>query len=389
MLNQTDNSRRPRARGATATAAALALVASLALSSPALAKPDDLAGGTVDLQLKGSKGLKLKPSALTLQISGGDLDPVTGAGTVKASGKIKARRGKNKTKVKIVSLTFGANGAVGKIAAKVGKKDIASFGTLSGGTVVRDGWGAKLTGVAAKLASKGARSLTKRLSPSTKGKASAAARKIKAGQPLGTVSVTTVPKTVEVLPGGTMSLATDPALIVKLLAHCINGLPGFGGAYPVAPATEDLLGTFTFPVTGGAVAPDLKDGKVVTAGGQNIAKNVGLPLPFACDTGPPVGTTVIQSEFEAEFNNSALAANTILPTGPFGLATVGTLDIGAGTLTLDPNTKQLTMTGVPVRFEALTALVLNSVFPNASGNPANDFAGGDLLGTLSLSATLR
>ena len=53
-------------------------------------------------------------------------------------------------------------------------------------------------------------------------KASAAAGGIKAGKPLGTVSVTSVPTSVEVLPGGTLEFVANPQFAIKLGPHCVN-----------------------------------------------------------------------------------------------------------------------------------------------------------------------
>jgi hypothetical protein len=46
----------------------------------------------------------------------------------------------------------------------------------------------------------------------------------------------------------------------------------------------------------------------------------------------------------------------------------------------------VTLTDVPVTFAFLTASTLGLVFPNVSGDPSNDFAAGDPLGTVSLTA---
>ena len=396
MPSHRDKRTRATRRGLIAVA--IAVVALLAASGPALGAQDELKGGSVVIQLHGSRGLKLKPSSLNLQVTGGAVDPIDGSGTVQVSGAIKARRGRGKAKVTILSLTFGANGGQGSIAAKVGKKKIGAFGTLAGGTVARSGWGATISNVAATLAGKGARALNRAFSPKGHKRAKSSARRaLKAGQPLGTViSVTTDPKTVEVVPGsGTMTLATDPGLITTLLAHCIDALPiaSPAGVSPIAPATEGLTGTFTFPVSGGFIAPDLSDGRLITVGGQAIAKNntllVTVPYPSCATAQPPVGTSVTQTDFEIEFALNALSASAVLPTGPFGLAALGDLHLDEGTTSVDPETKQVTISGVPVTVSFLAAQVLNSVFPNQSGSASNDFFPGEALGTLGLTATLR
>lgn len=367
-----------------------AAIAGLALASTASADQDPLKGGSVAMQLRGGKGLKVRPHSLTLPITGGALDPVTGAGNVVASGSFKAKKGRSKAKVKITSLTFGANGGPGTIAAKVGKKNVSNFGALSGGTVARAGFGATISNVSATITSKGLKAL------SGKGgghKSAAAAKAI----PLGTVTATTVPKTVQVLPGGTLVLKTDPGLVTKLLAHCIDGLPTASppGASPIAPATEDLMGAFTFPVTGGTVAPDLSEGEVITNGGQKITKNntilVTTMFPACSSAAPPVGTSILQQNFRSVFDRKTLNAEVTLPTGSsIGLAAAGNIDFGGSGLNFNPSNNQVSFTNANVVFSQLAADTFNQYFPNVSGDPNKDFHAGDLLGTLSLSgATLR
>jgi hypothetical protein len=378
------------------TAAVVAVVALLVAAGTALAGQDQLKGGSVVIQLKGSGGLKLRPGTLKLPITGGAVDPVDGSGTVQVSGSFKAKRGKGKAKVTITALNLGANGGPGTISAKIGKKRVAAFGKLAGGSVARDGWGAKISNITAKLAVKGAQALNRAFSPG-KGAKKSAGGGVKAGQSLGTVaSVTTDPRSVEVVPGsGTMTLATDSGLVSKLLAHCIDGLPTASppGVSPIAPATESLTGAFTFPVSGGAVAPDFSAGTLITDGGQTIAKNNDLLVtttnPSCSSAEPPVGTSLVSRNFQTQFDNNALATNTTLPTGFTLLATLGAIDFSAGSRSIDPNTKDLTVTGATVKLTDLTAATLNQIFPNQSGNASNDFAGGDSLGTLSMTAKLR
>src|SRR5215217_1008905 len=156
-------------------AAGLALTVGLALASPAVAAQDELSGGTVTLGTTSSKTLKLKPSSLNMSITSGAVDPVNGDGTVKVAGTLRVKSGKSKSKVAITGLSFGAGGAPGAIGAKVGKKRVKGFGEVSGGTVARDGLGAKISGVAASLGTGGAKALNKALKPD---------KKIKAGQAL-------------------------------------------------------------------------------------------------------------------------------------------------------------------------------------------------------------
>lgn len=373
-------------------ATALALAVGLLSAGPALAAQDELSGGTVTLETASSKALKLKPSSLDLSIASGAVDPVSGGGTVKAPGTLKVKSGKRKASVGITAFTFGADGGAGAIAAKVGKKRVKEFGELSGGTVAREGLGARISGVAASLGADGAKALNRALKGKKKGKGKRAARagKIKAGEPLGSVSATTVPKTVEVLPGGSMTLHTDPGLLTKFMAHCVNALPGSGGVYPIAPATQDpISAAFTFPVTGGTVAPTLDDGQVITGGGQGLAKNMSGGIPYPCDGEPAVGTAVLQTNLGASFAANTLIGVAQLPGGATQNAAIARVDFSTGTKSFDPATNQITVTGATVTLDPLSATLLNQIFPNRSGDPANDFTGQDVLGTLDLTAQLR
>jgi hypothetical protein len=372
-------------------AAVIALLALLVAASSALAGPDALKGGSVVIQLQGSSGLKLKPGSLNIPITGGAVDPVNGSGTVKLSAPIKAKRGKRKAKVTITALNLGANGSPGTVSAKVGKKAVAAFGTLSGGSVARDGWGAKITGVKASIGGKGAQALNRAFSGKRKGAKKSSGGQVKAGQPLGTVvSVTTDPLSVEVVPGsGSLTLNTNVTgpFANKLPDHCISLL---AGVTPIAPATQ-MVANFTFPVSGGSAAPDFSAGELLTAGGQTITKDNGLLTPSACTSADPaVGTKLTSTDLGVDFAQNFLMASATLPTGTTLRAPLGTIDWSTGTRAVDPSTKTLTISGATVNLSPASAFTLNSTFPNESGTPSDDFAGGDEIGTIDLSgAKLR
>jgi hypothetical protein len=391
----TVRDKRSEARRRGPIAIALAIAGLLALSGTAMAGQDELKGGSVVIQLQNSRGMKLKPKSLSLPITGGAVDPVDGSGTVQVNGGFSAKRGKGKAKVKITTLILGANGGPGSITAKVGKDFVSNFGALSGGTVARSGWGARISNIRATIAGRGARALNSAF----KGKKGKGAKKsagggVKAGQPLGTiVSVTTEPRAVEVVPGsGELVLNTDAmgTFVSKLTPHCIDPLPtgSPAGVAPIAPATTSGIGgtTYHFPVTGGAAAPDFSAGEVLTGGGQQITKNSSILNPSGCASAqPPVGTqllsTALSVAFDLGFVRSipTLPGGTVLPRAP-----LATIDFSTGTRSVDPATKTLNVTGATVRLADLAASTLNQIFPNESGTPSNDFATGDLLGTIDL-----
>ncbi len=371
-------------------AVAFALLALLAASSSAFAGRDQLKGGSVVIQLQGSRGLKLKPGSLSLPIAGGAVDPVDGSGTVQVTGSLKAKRRKGKAKVTITALNLGANGGSGTLSAKVGKNKVPVFGNLAGGSVVRDGWGAKISDIRATIAGKGAQALNRAFSPRKKAGRSSGGR-VKAGQPLGTVaSVTTDPLSVEVVPGtGTMTLHTNllGSFATKLPQHCIFALTG---VTPIAPATQSLA-DFTFPITGGSAAPDFSGGELLTGGGQKITKTGGAGTPGACASAdPPIGSHLDSTDLGVAFEQNFLQSTAALPNGTVLRAPLATIDFSTGTRSVDPNTKTLTVTGATLGLQQLAAFTLNTTFPTESGSAGDDFATGDVIGTLDITgAKLR
>ncbi len=404
-MSYRDKHTSARLRGAIVFA--LALAAMIAVPGSAIAGQDDLKGGSVVMQLQRSHGLKLKPKSLTLAITGGAIDPVDGSGTTQVSGGFKAKRpkgkakrkgrGKGKTKVKFTSLTLGANGAQGTIVAKVGKDFISGFGTLKGGTVTRDGWGAKIENVSVTLAGKGAKALNRAFwRHKRKGAKKAARGKVKAGQPLGRiVTMTTDPLDVEVVPGtGKMVLHTAAmgAFASKLPNHCIDPLPTGSppGVAPIAPATVGgfpLPIDYTFPVANGAIAPDFSAGELFTAGGQTITKNsTALVTPSACtSSAPPTGTHLVSTDLSVAFSQNQLRAIATLPSGTtLPRAPLADFDFSTGTRSVDPSTKTVSVTGATVKLASLAAPLLNQTFPRATSSASDDFATGDLIGTVDI-----
>jgi hypothetical protein len=386
MPGTTDKRLRAGHRGVLA--ACLALTGLLALSAAATAGPDQAKGGSVVVQLQNARGLKLKPKSLTLPITSGAVDPISGAGTVQVNGGFRAKRGKGKTKVKLTRLTLGANGGPGSIAAKIGKRSVSSFATLSGGTVARNGFGATISNITAKVAGKGAQALNRAFSPRKgKGAKKSGGGRVKAGQPLGTiVSLTTVPLAVEVVPGtGTLTLKTEltGAFASKLPQHCISPLTGVSA---IPPASTQMLNpaNFDFPVSGGSAAPDFSAGEVLTAGGQTLTKDNGLLTPGSCaGAEPPVGTKLVSTEIGVDFAHNSLNSTAALPTGASLRAPLATIDFSTGSRSFDPSTNELTVTNATVALSFPAALTLNLFFPSVSG-PSDDFAEGDLIGRIDL-----
>jgi hypothetical protein len=281
--------------------------------------------------------------------------------------------------VKITVLNFGANGGPGKIDAKVGKRKVKNFGKLSGGTLTRDGFGAKLNGVVAKLGKKGAKALREALSGGGKGKASAAAGGIKAGQPLGTASVTSVPKTVEVLPGGT--LLSRPILSSPSNWPTTASTPRFPipRHQPIARVRSLCCSSSTSGHR--EHRPDFSSGRVTSASGRRSPRTTPVrPVASAgLHPGPADRNLGLPDRVRGSVRRQAFASAQVLPSGPIGIGALGhstcrrrtrAAHSASSDSSVDPNTKQIVVSNAQVTMDSLSAVVFNNVFPNGSGNRA-------------------
>ncbi len=75
--------------------------------------------------------------------------------------------------------------------------------------------------------------------------------------------------------------------------------------------------------------------------------------------------------------------------GPKGIAIGQVIDPAGIVVSADPNAKTVSINGGLIRNNATATTVLNGLFPNASGDPAQNFADGDKFGISSVSVTTR
>lgn len=387
-----------RSPRASAFAAGVLMCLALAWPLPAQAGPDPVAGGTTTLTLDLPKGVAAKGlgqvtvsgDTATLANTGGNLDPISGAGNVKTSGELRLKAKGGKAKLLKAEFLFGPSGAVN---ARI-KDEPVQIATLTGGDVVREGYGARITGATATVTAAGAKTLNKQLTKNVKsggkGKAVASKRKggkrfFKQGDVLASVSTLTIPATVEVLPEGSAELAPDPGFAVKLQA---KGVFLLGGTTAIPPAVMKLPADFEFPVVGGSVAPDLSQGQVVTGGGLNVQKTIGVNS--ACDAHRPIGTFITQAELSPDFGYQSLTATANASTGGIGRAGIAFMDLSGATF--DPATNTIQISDAVITLTPVSASVLNHVFGSSAygcGSPSSDFVEGDVLGHMSLTAKIR
>jgi hypothetical protein len=425
--------------------AAVTMSAALLMAPMAFGAGDPVSSGTFKLKLSGGfkkqlkkNHVKLKPAKFGLK-GGSALDPTTGAGTL-FLGKVTFKKGGKKYVVKNAKATLGASGGKGKLAGKAkGGVNVKLF-SLKGGTLVRNGFGADLTGVKAKFLKGAAKKINKALGlhslhPGSAGKASASEQpktvQVTGGFVFVDIPISFLPATI--LPGS----GADPNTVAaKQPSHCIGpagGVHVIPGPDPSNPArvstvtsTDPVLGPppagvaahFRFPVvSGGTVGPAGNAGAFSVLGGVSLetgtsGTDTGLfPQPPSC-AGEVQGPTTSHSILET----TGLAPNLALgnvqsvvnfagtqpgcnqtgqpatcPTAVFpgskGTAIGQTIDLTGATVNADPTAKTVTVKGGLIKNNALTAQTLTGLFPDASGT--HPWADGDKFGIPTLSVTTR
>lgn len=360
---------------------ALLLVGALAFAPTAFAAGDPVANGSFHLKLSRSfhnqlrrNGVAMKPKVFTVEQ--GSIDPITGTGTLTLKGKLRFKHDHKKVVYKKVTARLGSNGVL--------KGGGVKLFNLTGGTVVRNGFGADLSGVKASFRKGAAKKINKKLGLHSLHRARA-----------GSLSVSEQPQTVEVT-GGDVHVVPDPTLTAgsgtvasKLLAHCVLGLTGvsvIGPGIKNPPAGEP---SFDFPVTGGTISPEGTDGVVDQAGGIQVA-NGGVGGSCASSTGVNLQQTNFANNLLSNYISSHVVIVGSVPTvGDQGVLIGSNLNASNATVSANPDHHSVTVNGTVIRINKGSALVLNQTFAQPSYNASMEFVSGDLFGTVDLTATTR
>jgi len=396
-----------RARGTMLSAVAVlaALAALLALAPFASAASDPVASGTTRITLNkglykklkkaGVKVQKLSPATVkkrkaTLPVSGGSLDPLSGAGSVEHSGGIKFKHGKKTAKVNAIVLETATASLKAKVSGKTMK-----LASVKGYSFARNGFGVNLTIKSLKLTGKAAKQLNKKLGFTGKkrnkhGKKVPVSPLFKGNMNLGGASSETQPKTVTVLADGSKAeLLTNEATVKKFVTPI--GLGGLGVEIKTVSPAETQLTTnpFTpkllFPITGGNIAPDANGGIVQSSGAVTLhqiivpgEKETTMTLnAIYIDLGAKTATVEVKVESTVDPK---------LNLGSLGRSSIADLSLTGATIISDPTNRKVSVANATATLQAVTAETLNSVFGSpleALKIPYTKFAPGDGLGTFS------
>lgn len=345
-----------------------ALLLSLCLVPQAKADYDPIGSGTTKLILdKGflaelrKQGVKvsakapakLRAGAITLPVLGGEIDPTIQKGTIEAEGTIvfaKGNRALPWRKIEVKAKKTPLYAKVGGGQLKLTQAKSTAF--------KRQGFGSSFRAKAMSLTQKVATRLNKKLRTKDL---------FHEDQLLGQVKTTTEPKLTTILPQGQATIVPDPAILAKFKALFVS-------LNPIAPAELSAGPILHFPIAGGGdLAPNGSEGTLRTAGAIELLQ-LGAGQVF-------------HKEYWLELApRQALAEVDVEPTpafpGKLGQIGVFGIDMGAASVSSDPNSRTISVSNAPLSLTAQSAQTFNQAF--AAGAPT--FSAGEAFGVVSFGA---
>jgi Htaa len=341
-----------------------------------------------DVKVLNISPAKKKGKRVTMTVTGGSLDPLTGLGSLTLGGGIKFKAGKKTAQVKALSLDTSNKSLSGKVANK--KMKVAS---LAGVSFAREGFGTVVTVNKLKLTKSAANQLNKKLGEKV----------FKANQVMGSSSSNAQPTEVAVLPTNNATLALS-ASALKKLAHV--GTPPFPEGFSpvavelsiIAPTTIVNAGpppTLGFPIGGGTISPTASSGTIQTTGGLKLVQNLEKVTAE-----PGNVTTLTMSNIWVDLATKTASVEVTIENpknkeanlGNLGRSSIADISLTGATITSNPATRTVSVQNAAATLQAVTAATLNAVFIEGleKANPAfagqEKFAAGDPLGTFSFLA---
>jgi Htaa len=347
------------ARGTKLPAAILAaaLFALLAFAPFASAAADPVASGSATVTLNNGfvKALKkqgvkitkigaakLKGKKATFPVTGGEMDPTNGLGTLTLGGGLKFKHGKKKTPLKALVINTTKKGLFGKVGGK--KVKVANIGGYS---YARAGFGLSLSIKKLKLTNAAAKQLNKKLG-FKKGP-----KPFKGNRLMAKATAEEQPATVTLLPANNVEFNADNELLKKL--EDVETFPT-----TIAPTTEKGKGKYELPISGGSIAPTATAGVVQTSGGLKLTQKLPTGPSTALETEITLGNfyldlsaKTISVEVVAKSN-----ASESLNLGNLGRSSIADLTLTGATVTSDATNRTVTVKDASATVQPVAAEVL-------------------------------
>jgi hypothetical protein len=298
---------------------------------------------------------KLNGGVLTFPVSDGKFDPTSGEGEVEHEGALIFKAGGRRIPLKSLRLKTTQRHA--PLSAKLGGSQL-KIGSVATIGITHAGFASGITAHRLTLSPKVAGRLEKKLR--LRGA-------FEDRQTVGYVRTTVAPSEVVIRDGGVASLAFDPSFLSKLdsLHVAVN---------PISPAEhpED----FTFPISGGRLAPDVSSGRLEFNGSIEFLQLGGGQIFWA-------GLTLDPGAAEA------VAEVNVQPSPPYpgkvGKVRIAAFSVGSARVSSIPKAATIEVEGATLTLSAETATYFNEAF--AQGRPV--FTGQEPCGAISFTATAQ
>ena len=348
------------ARGTKLTAGILAAVlfAMLAFAPFASAAPDPVESGktTVTFNNKWTKYLKtfgikiqkVAPAKVgwkkgSFNVTGGEMDPTNGLGTLTLAGGFKFKAGKKTAVVKGLVLDTGRSVLTGKVGGK--KVKIAKLAGLS---YSRNGFGVNVNLKKLKLLNAGATQLNKKL-----GFAKGKPKPFLKNKLIAKSASTDQPSTVTLLPANNLVYDGDATLLGKLSNVETK-------VETIDPTTASGT-SYSSPITGGTISPTASAGTIMSSGGlklvQQLTKGPSTTITlgsFYVDLSAKTVTVEVIAESDAEVEGKKP-----LNLGNLGRSSVADLTLEGATVVADPTNRTVLVQNAKGTLQPVSAEVLN------------------------------
>jgi hypothetical protein len=350
------------------TAAVLTLFVGFLLAPVAQATYDPIGSGTAKLTL--DKGFvaqmkregvkvtaiapaKLSSGAIVLPVSGGTIDPTLAKGETETEGTVLFASGSRKVPLRSIEVKTKKTPLYAKVGGsqlKVAKARSTSF--------KREGFASGFAAKGLTLTEKVATRLNKKLRTKDF---------FHEGQLIGTLKSQAQPQLVSILPQGQATVVPDPAFLAKLKSLFVS-------LNPISPAELSAGPVLRFPIAGGGqLAPDGSAGTLRTAGAIELLQ-LGAGQVFQREYWFDLGAKSTVAEVDVEPT----------PAFPGKLGQIGVfgIDMSRASVTSEPKSRTISVSGASLTLAAQSAQTFNEAF--AAGKAV--FGTGEAFGVVSFAA---